>query len=349
VVNKQLTYIQDKELGFDKDNILYFTRRGEISQKYEALKEELLKNPHISSVTTSSDIPTYTVHGTGSFQWEGKQPGSHLMSCQFSVDYNYIKTFNMKIVDGRNFSKEFADAPYTAYIVNETAAKAMNLKNPVGTKFTFWTKQGVIIGVVKDFHFKSLHNKIEPLILRLDPGWDNYVFVKLKPGNTADTINYIKKVYQQFSPRHPIEYQFLDDQFERLYDDDIKTFQIFRYFASIAIFISCLGLFGLASFMAQRRFKEIGIRKVLGASTSDIVVKLSKEFLLLVLGANILAWPIASIAMNKWLQSFSYRTTMSVGIFIFSALLALAIAIGTVIYQSVKAATTNPVDAIRYE
>jgi putative ABC transport system permease protein len=256
----------------------------------------------------------------------------------------------MEILDGRDFSKEFTtDAAGTAYIVNEAAVKAMDLKDPVGKRFSLWGKKGSIVGVVKDFHYKSLHNKVEPLVLRIDPSWDLYVCVKLRSENITHTLNYVKKVYQQFNPQYPFEYHFLDDQLNRLYDSDRQTFKIFRYFTFIAIFISCLGLFGLASFMAQRRFKEIGIRKVLGATISNIVLKLSEEFLLLVLGANILAWPIAYFAMNKWLQNFAYHIKMPVGIFIFSALLTLAIAVCTVIYQSVKAATANPVDAIRYE
>ncbi|UCH94999.1 MAG: ABC transporter permease [Candidatus Aminicenantes bacterium] len=351
VVNKQLIYTQDRALGYEKDHMIYFPKIGEMHSKYHTFKKELLKNPSVYSVTTSSDRLTYSVHSTGGFQWEGQNPDTQFMLYHFSVDYDYIKTFKMKILDGRDFSKEFTtDAVLgKAYIINEAALKAMDLKDPVGKKFIFWQKEGSIIGVVKDFHFKSLHTEIEPLVLRIDPNWDQYVFVKLRPENITDTLNYVKEVYKQFNPKYPLEYYFLDDQLNRLYDSDRRTFKTIQYFTFIAIFISCLGLFGLASFMAQRRFKEIGIRKVLGATISNIVVKLSKEFLLLVVGANILAWPIAYFLLAKWLQNFSYRTTMSVGIFIFSALLTLVIAICTVIYQSVKAATANPVDAIRYE
>jgi ABC-type antimicrobial peptide transport system permease subunit len=350
VVNKQLIYMQDKNLGYEKDHIIYFTKRGEIVRKYDAFKEEVLKNPGVYSVTTSSDRLTYTVHSTVGFEWEGKNPDTNFLIHQFSVDHDYLKTFKMEILDGRDFSKEFTtDAAGTAYIVNEAAVKAMDLKDPVGKMFNLWGKKGAIIGVVKDFHYKSLHNKVEPLVLRIEPSMDWYVYVKLKSENITDTLNYVKKVYRQFNPRYPLEYHFLDDQIDRLYDSDRRTFKIFRCFTFIAIFISCLGLFGLASFMAQRRFKEIGIRKVLGATISNIVVKLSNEFLLLAAAANILAWPIAYFAINKWLQSFAYRTTMSVGTFIFAALLTLAIAICTVIYQSVKAAAANPADAIRYE
>jgi putative ABC transport system permease protein len=346
VVNKQLIYTQDIDLGYEKDHIIYFP----IGNNYKAFKEELLKNPGVYSVTRSSDILTYSGHSVVGIGWEGKSPETIFPMYHFSVDHDYIKTFKMKILEGRDFSKDFTtDAAGTAYILNEAAIKAMDLKAPVGKRFTLWDKPGYIIGIVKDFHYQSLHNKVEPLVLRINPFLDRYVCIKLSKENIASTLNYIKKVYQQFNPLFPFEYDFLDDQLNHLYDSDRQTFKIFRYFTFIAIFISCLGLLGLASFMTQRRFKEIGIRKILGATTSNITLKLSKEFLLPVLGANILAWPIAYFTMNKWLQSFAYRITMPVWIFIFSTLLTLAIAVCTVIYQSVKGAIANPVDAIRCE
>jgi putative ABC transport system permease protein len=253
----------------------------------------------------------------------------------FSVDHDYLKTFKMEIVEGRDFSKDFiTDAAGTAFIVNETAVKAMAMEEPVGKRFTLWgDKKGTIIGVVKDFHYKSLHEKIEPLVLRIDPDWDRYIFVKLRSDNIPGTLNYVKRIYRKFNHQYSFEYQFLDDRIARLYDNDRRTKKIFHYFTFIAIFISCLGLFGLASFMTQLRTREIGIRKVFGSSISNITLMLSKEFLVLAAAANILAWPIAYFAMNKWLQSFAYRTTISLGIFIFSAILALFLAICTVIYQ----------------
>lgn len=350
VVNRQLSYVNNKQLGYEKDQVLYFTKRGNIDQKYNAFKEELQKNPKVLAVTTSSDLLTYTLHSTNNFFWEGKIPGAKFMLHHFSVDHDYLKTLNMEVVDGRDFSKDFTtDSEGTAFIVNEAAVKAMNLEKPVGKRFGLGDKVGSIIGVVKDFHYKSLHNEIEPLVLRIAPERDRYIFVNLRSENISETLNDIKKIHQKFNPQYPFEYHFLDDQLNRLYDNDRKTFTLLRYFTFIAILLSCLGLFGLAAFMAQMRTREIGIRKVVGASVFNITLMLSKEFLFLVVISSILAWPIAYFVMNRWLQSFAYRTAISSGIFIFSTILALFIAIFTVIYQSIKAATANPVDVIRYE
>jgi ABC-type antimicrobial peptide transport system permease subunit len=350
VVNQQLSYMQNKELGYEKDNIIYFTQRGNISEKYNAFKEELQKKSNVLSVTTSSDGLRYTVHSTSAIDWEGKTPEALLWINHFSVDHDYLKTFKMEIVEGRGFSKDFTtDAAGTAYIVNEAAIKAMDMKNSIGKSFTLWGKKGTIIGVVKDFHYKSLHTEIEPLVLRIEPKRDRYIFVKVRSENIASTLDSLKKAYQKFNHRYPFEYHFLDDELDTHYDSDRRTLKIFRYFTIIAIFISCLGLFGLAAFTAQLRTREIGIRKVVGASISNIILMLSKEFLILVGAANILAWPLAYFAMNKWLQGFAYRTTIVLGTFIFSAILAMFIAICTVLYQSIKAATANPVDAIRLD
>jgi len=350
VVNQQLSYIQGKELGYEKDNIIYLTKRGNIGEKYNAFKEELQKKSNVLSVTTSSDVPTYSIHSTSAIDWEGKTPEALLWIHHFSVDQDYLKTFKMEIVEGRGFSKDFTtDAAGTAYIVNEAAVKAMDMKNPIGKSFTFWGKKGTIIGVVKDFHYKSLHTETEPLVLRIDPQMDWYIFVKVRPENIVNTLDYLKKAYQKFNPLFPFEYHFLDEQLDRLYDNDGRSLKIFRYFSIIAIFISCLGLFGLAAFAAQMRTKEIGIRKVVGASISNIILMLSKEFLLLVVTANILAWPIAYFAMNKWLQQFVYRIDIGWWIFVLAGIIALTIALFTVIYQSIKAALANPVNSLKYE
>ncbi len=256
----------------------------------------------------------------------------------------------MNIIAGRDFSREFpVDDSTQSFIVNEMAVKAMGLKNPVGSKFNLWNYSGQIVGVVEDFHFKSLQKEIEPLVLRIDPSWDRYVFVKFMSEQTKEAIASIQRVYNSFNPDFPLEYAFLDEAVERLYHSEQKTKTIFNYFTLIAIFISCLGLYGLAAYMAQQKTKEIGIRKVLGASIIHIMTNLSKEFIILVCLANAIAWPLAYYSMNKWLKNFAYRIDLSVWIFILSGLVAFCIALLTVSYQSVKAATANPVDSLRYE
>jgi len=350
IVYRQTHYMLNKELGYEKESMIYFRKRANVRNQYDAFKSELLRDPNITGVTASSDIPTYTVHSTGAFSWEGKDPETRFSIHQFSVDHDYIKTFNMNIIDGRDFSREFpVDDSTQSFIVNETAVQAMGLEDPVGTMFQLFKYRGQIVGVVEDFHYKSLQKEIEPLVLRIDPGWDSYVFVKFSSEQTKEAIASVQRVYNAFNPDFPLEYTFLDEAVERLYNSEQKTKTIFNYFTLIALFISCLGLYGLVAHMAQQKTKEIGIRKVLGASTINIVTNLSKEFILLVCLANAIAWPLAYYFMNKWLKNFAYRTSMGLWIFILSALAALVIALFTVSYQSIKAATANPVDSLRYE
>jgi putative ABC transport system permease protein len=350
IVYRQTHYMLNKELGYEKESMIYFRKRANVRNQYDAFKSELLRDANITGVTASSDIPTYTVHSTGAFSWEGKDPETRLSIHQFSVDHDYIKIFNMNIIAGRDFSREFrVDDSTQSFIVNETAVQAMGLEDPVGSKFRLWKYEGQIVGVVEDFHYKSLQKEIEPLVLRIDPGWDSYVFVKFKSEQTKEAIASVQRVYNAFNPGFPLEYTFLDEAVERLYDSEQKTKTIFNYFTLIALFISCLGLYGLVAHMAQQKTKEIGIRKVLGASIIHIVTNLSKEFILLVCMANAIAWPLAYYFMNKWLKNFAYRTSMGLWIFILSALAAIVIALLTVSYQSIKAATANPVDSLRYE
>jgi len=350
IVYKQINYMLNKELGYEKESIVYFTKRGNLRTQYDAFKSELLRDPNIVGVTVSSDIPTYTVHSTTGFSWEGKTPETSFLIHQFSVDHDYVKTFNMNIIAGRNFSREFpVDETTQSFIVNETAVKAMGLKNPVGSKFSLYRNEGQIIGVVEDFHYKSLQKEIEPLVLRIESQRDNYVFVKFRSEHMQEAIASVRGVYKSFNPDYPLEYTFLDEAVERLYDSEQKTRKVFNYFTLVAILISCLGLYGLAAYMAQQKTKEIGIRKVLGASIMNIVTNLSKEFILLVFMANTIAWPLAYYFMNKWLKNFAYRIDLSVWTFVLSGLAALAIALLTISYQSIKAATADPADSLRYE
>jgi len=347
---KQIHYMLNKELGYEKESMIYFRKRANVRNQYDAFKSELLRDSNITGVTASSDVPTHTVHATTGISWEGKDPDTRLLIHQFSVDHDYIKTLNMNIIAGRDFSRKFpVDDSTQSFIVNETAVKAMGLKNPIGSNFRLWRHKGQIVGVVEDFHYKSLQKEIEPLVMRIDPSWDSYVFVKFKSEHMQEAIASVQRVYNSFNPDFPLVYTSLDEAVERLYNSEQKTKKIFNSFTFIAIFISCLGLYGLAAYMAQQKTKEIGIRKVLGASIINIMTNLSKEFILLVCMANAIAWPLAYYSMNKWLKNFAYRIDLSVWTFILSGLTALCIALLTVSYQSIKAATANPVDSLRYE
>jgi len=350
IVYKQINYMLNKELGYEKESMIYFIKRANVRTQQDAFKSELLRDPNITGVTTSSDVPTYSVHSTTAFSWEGKDPETSFLIHQFSVDFDYIKTFNMNIIAGRDFSKEFpVDASTKSFIVNETAVKAMGLEDPVGSKFTLYGNSGQIVGVVEDFHFKSLQKEIEPLVLRIEPQRDSYVFVKFRSEETQSAIASVERVYNSFNPNFPLEFAFLDEEVEQLYTSEQKTKTIFNYFTIIALFISSLGLFGLAAYMAQQKTKEIGIRKVLGATITNIVTNLSKEFILLICVANAIAWPLAYLAMNKWLHNFAYRINIDPLIFIYAGLFSTILGLITVSYHTLKSALANPANSLRYE
>jgi len=348
-VYHQLDFMQNKKLGYDQDHILHFRKRGNLNSQYESFKNELSQNPNILGVTTSSDLPTYTVHSTSAIAWEGKGPDDRVLMHRFSVDHDYIKTFGIEMIEGRDFSKEITTDTEAGYVVNEEAVKQMGLDSPIGKRFTLYNFEGQIIGVMKNFHFKSLHVKIEPLVLKIRPSWDRYVFVRVRSEDMSSNIKFIEKVHQRFNTDYPFEFTFLEDTIDRLYREERRISRVVQYFTCLALFISCIGLFGLAAFMAEQRTKEIGIRKVLGSSVSGIVLILSKAFAKWVLVANVLAWPTAYFLLNRWLQNFAYRTSLPWWIFFLSGWIALMVALVTVSYQSIRASLVNPVEALKYE
>ena len=348
IVFNQLKYIQNKNLGFSTKNILYLSLQG-VEKQYEAMKTELLKNPRIKYVTCSSHIPLDISTSSGSWSWEGKSPNEKVMMCLASFEYDFIQTFDMKMAQGRFYSEDFPSDADNAVVVNEEAIKAMNMESPLGKRFVYGPNEFTIIGVVQNFHFKSLHEKIEPFVILFAPSWRAYMFMKITPEELPATISYVGQIYNKFNPGKPFEYKFLEDDFRAQYQAEAQMGQLFKYFVFLAIFISCMGLFALASYMTERRTREIGIRKVVGASVPSILFMLFKDSGKWVLVANIIAWPTAYIAMSKWLQNFVYRISPSLAYFILAALFAIVIALATISYQSLKAALANPVKAIKYE
>ena len=345
VISSQMHYIQSKDLGFDKDNIISFASYGAIGRNYEASKNELMENPNILSVCRGFP-PSSGFGATTDVDWEGKNPTNEFMIGSDYVDYDYLETFGMEMAEGRFYSREFPTDPEN-FVVNETAVKLMGLQSPVGKRFSHLDQKGRIIGVVKDYHGGSLHSPIQPKVLKFSEGF--FVFVKFRPGDVAGMVEYLKEKWEKFVPGYPFRYDFIDQSIANQYENERQIEKIFSYFTGLAVFIACLGLFGLASFMAERRTKEIGIRKVLGAKVLTIVLLLSKEFVKWVLLANVLAWPIAYIIAREWLQGFAYKINLGWGIFVFSSTLALIIAVLTVSVQAFKAARSNPLDSLRYE
>jgi putative ABC transport system permease protein len=348
VVGSQIRYMRTKDLGYKGDSVVHFRLRGALGANYQAFKDELARTAGILGVTASSDIPTYTVHSTTGFSWEGKAAGDYLLIHQFSVDYDYFETLGMEMAAGRSFSRDFP-ADKDAFIVNETAARRMGFKEPLGKWVNLYDRKGPLVGVVKDFNFKSLHAAVEPLVLRIEPARNSYVMVKMRYEGLTAGLETIRRVHAKYNPRYPFEYEFLDDSLGELYRSDRRFGAIVSMFTGLAIFISALGLFGLASFLIERRTKEIGIRKILGAETGGIVVLLSKDFLQWVALANVIAVPVAYVAMNSWLRSFAYRTSISAWVFAGAATLAIGVAMLTISLHCFRAAAANPANSLRYE
>ena len=315
----------------------------------EVLKRDLLKNPDIISVSIANH--PYNGYGTETsdgFNWEGKQEGNKVLFCILYADEDYARTFQLELREGRFFSSEFS-TDNAAVVINEQAAKIMGLKNPVGEILSFRDGSSFsIIGVVKDFHFKSLHNKIEPLIMLMNRGMFN-CFIRMKPDKISSTSDYVSRVFKSYNLPYPIEFKFLEDDYDNLYWSERRMGKILGYFSFLAIIISCLGLIGLSSFMTERRTKEIGIRKANGAKAIEIFSLLAREYMILVMISFLIASPVAWYAMNNWLQSFAYRINIDWWVFALAGTFALLIALMTVGLQSYRAASKNPIDALRYE
>jgi predicted permease len=349
VVSKQVNYIQTVNLGYDRENLLYIPLEGDLTPKYQLFKNQLLQMPGIKEVSRITDIPTQIENGTGGVDWEGKDPNSDIEFTQSAVGYDFIKTMHLQLAQGRDFSKDFA-GDSAGYIINESALKRIGYKDPVGKPLTFWQKKGSIIGILKDFHFNSLHVPINPLVLRLGENieWGN-ALVRTEPGKTKEALASLEKICNNLNPKFPFTYRFSDEEYQKLYKSEQVVSQLARYFAFLAIFISCLGLLGLVIFTAEQRTREIGIRKVLGATVPNVVGLLSKDFLKLVFIANLISWPLGWWAMNTWLQNFEYRTAINWWVFVLAGLMAVLIALLTISFQAIKAAIANPVKSLRTE
>jgi putative ABC transport system permease protein len=349
VVYKQLKFMRSRDLGFEKENLLYMPMTGDMWGKVQALKAELKKNSLTEDFVFASDLPANLSNGTISVNWEGKDPQQQVIFPNMAVSENFVDVFKMKILAGRGFSESFR-GDSASFIVNETALKVMGkkLSEAVGQPFTLWETKGTIIGVVKDFNYKPIQQPIEPLVMRLN-NWGGYIVVKTKPGKTEATISALRTISTDLNPNYPFSYNFLDQDIANLYKGEQQLGILFNIFAGLGIFISCLGLYGLSAFIAEQRTKEIGVRKVLGASVFSIVYLLSTGVTKLILIAALIAIPLSWFAINNWLQGFAYHINPGWIIFAVSALSALLIAWLTVSYESVKAALANPVKSLKIE
>jgi putative ABC transport system permease protein len=338
IVGSQLDFIRKRDLGFDKNRILWFEVSDSLRKKTDVLKTRLKEYPWIENVATTS----FTKPGVRSMwgrMWRDKQMDIDV----FLVDPDYIDTMGLEIVEGRNFLSEGDRS--RACILNESAAREFGMESPVGEVLNRQT----VVGIVKDFHFRSLHHDIGPLLLVYQQDANPIVNVRISAENIRETIASIRRTLDQITPGAPFEYHFFDESFEALYQREQKFEKLFFFFSAFAIFIACLGLFGLASFMTGQRTKEIGIRKVLGASAGNVILLLSREFTKWVVLSNIVAWPVAYFVMNRWLENFAYRTRIGAWVFVVAGLVTLIIALLTVSSKAIKAALSNPADSLRYE
>jgi len=350
VVYMQLSYMRNQDLGFSKDQTIVINTNYDKNK--DIFKESLSAIPGVLSTSYSSSVPGGNNNSAYS-QVQNKAGDMQKANLDlYFVDFDYINQYKLKVVAGRAFSKSFGTDTTQAMMLNESAVKLLGYSSPqeaIGRNFDQWGRKGKVIGVLKDFHYKSLQQIIQPLTMRIEPGGYGLISIKVATTNLPATIKAIGNKWSQVVPNRPFDYYFLDDFFNKQYKSENNFGNLFLNFAVLAIFISCLGLLGLSSYSTMQRTKEIGVRKVLGASVSNIVNLLSTEFIKLVCIAFVIAAPIAWIGMGKWLQDFAYRTNITLWVFALAGIIAITIAFFTISFQAIKAAVANPVKSLRTE
>jgi len=352
VVYKQLQFLQDTKLGFDKEQVLVINNPGSLGETIHTLKETIKQHNTVLDVSGANTLPGKSFSNIG-FGAEGVEENFTLNLC--ISDYDYLNTLNIDLKEGRFFSREFG-SDSSATVLNEATVALLDWEDPIGKTINNWSGtrgEFTVIGVVEDYHYESLHSEIRPMALMLNGGYytrnERFISVRFETEDLQETIRYIEDTWETFAPQMPFEYSFLDVEYDNLYVNETQIRRLLSVFSFLAIFIACLGLFGLASFIVDQRTREIGIRKVFGASISSIVTTLNKSFVKLILVANIVAWPLAWYAMNRWLENFAYRIDLAWWMFLLAAALALVIALFVVSFQTVKAAVMNPVQSLQYE
>ncbi|MEM9673487.1 MAG: ABC transporter permease [Bacteroidota bacterium] len=349
VISQQTTYIQNKHLGYERENLLYILMRGNLPSKYQVFKQAASSLPGIQQVDRTGNLFLRMRATNLQVDWEGKAPNTIIPFANSRVGYDYVKTMGLEVIEGRDFSREFS-TDTASFLVNEEAVKRMGFNEPIGKSVTLNGIKGPIIGVLKDFHFYSLHEPIQPLVVGLNENLPfGVALVRTKPGKTQEALASLEQTYKEINPNLPFTFYFVDEEYQKLYRSEKIITRLSNVFGGLAIFISCLGLLGLAMFSAEQRVKEIGIRKVLGASVNSIVTLFSKDFLKLVGMAFIIATPIAWFFMSDWLQGYAYRIELSWWVFALAGVLAFLVTLLTISFQSIRAALANPVDSLRNE
>lgn len=349
VVFRQMSFIQNRDIGFERNNMFYAWMDGDVQPKFETFKTRLLALPGIESVTASSQLPIDIGNSSSGVKWEGKDPNARILFSNLNVDFDFVQSMKMEMVEGRPFDKErISDT--SNYIVNQKAAEKFGFKNGTADQdLTMWDRKGKIVGVVKDFNFGSLHSPVEPLILRLDQDQLNCLLVRVKEGETEAALRETERLWKEYAPGYPFKYSFLNQDWEGFYKAEAQRGKVFNTMALLSILISCLGLFGLSAFSAERRTKELGIRKALGASMPGLVQLMGKEFAMLVIISACIGCPIGWYVMTKWLENYAYHVDVGYITLLLAAIVCLAISLLTISYHSIKVAASDPVKSLRYE
>jgi len=349
VISQQIHYMRTKDLGFDRENLVYIPFQGDLTFKYEVFKQRLASVPGIAALTRSTQSPSHIGTHVYDLDWEGKLPDARVVAIHNGVGYGWIDLMKVPVLSGRDFSRDYP-SDSNAVLINETLARMLGFADPLGKRLRFFQQQKKIIGVVRDFHLRSLRDPIEPLVLYLAEYTDwGCALVRTQPGKTREALAGIERVFREMEPAFPFRYYFSDEEYQKLYNSEQTVGTLADGFSFLAVFISCLGVLGLTIFTAEQRRKEIGVRKVIGASVGDIVLLLSRDIVRLIVLASLIAGPLAWLAMNGWLRTYAYRVRVDWWVFAIAGVMALVIALLTISYQSVRAATANPVKGLRVE
>lgn len=350
VVYRQMDYMQNKDIGFVRDNVFYSWMEGDMASKYQTIRERLLQSPAVESVSMSTQLPIEIGNSTGGLQWEGKDPDERVLFSNMDVDFEFVQTMKMEMAEGRPFDRQII-SDTVGYIVNETGAEKFGFKDGTADKdLTMWERKGKIVGVVKDFNFGSLHSAIEPMIMRVAPRI-NYgcLLVRAKEGQSAEALKALEALTKEYAPAYPYRYSFLNQDWDEYYKAEGQRGKVFNSLAGLSIFISCLGLFGLSAFSAERRIKELGIRKVMGASVPGLLRLMATEFTILVLVAAIIGCPVSWYFMDMWLHNYAYHIDVGWMTLVVATLVCLFVSLATILYHSLKATMTNPAVSLKYE
>jgi putative ABC transport system permease protein len=354
VTYRQLKFMQGKSLGYDKENLIYLQMKGNMNDNYPVIKQEFLRNPSIVSVSACTNPPQSIGSNADNIWWEGKSPDEHSLVSMAGADFDYVESMGIKMKSGRSFSKAFSmDIPHDTsgtFLINEQLEKLMGTEDAVGKQLKFGTTRGQIVGVMKDFNYESLRSKVEPLAIWIWPDkYLNFIYFRLKPGNLHTTIASLEKTWGKLMPSYPFDYKFLDQEIDKMYRVEERTGSLLKYFSLLAILIACIGLFGLATYTVEQRRRELGLRKVLGASGRSIFRLISREFMLLLLIASLITVPFSIFMLQKYLSNFAFHVQLSLWTFVLALLLALIVTGLAISYQLVTAIRTNPAKSLKYE